>query len=116
MSQLTYIFYILLSSSIVIYVGNVCYKNGGIYILNYFPKEVKFGNGVNKLLRIAYYLMNIGLVIWSLQTLRNIYTWVEVIIEISSRLSYILLIIASLHFINIYTLYLIHKHFKNQKS
>ena len=112
MNQLTYILYILLSSTIVILVGNLCYKNGKVYILSYFPDDINFGNGINKLLRIAYYLLNLGLAIWSLHSMREINGFVEVIIEISNKLSFILLIIASLHFINIYTVYLIHKHFK----
>lgn len=114
MNQFTYIIYILVSNTIVIYVGDFCYRNGKIYILNYFPNEISFGNGINRLLRISYYLLNIGLAIWSLNTMNEINSFKEVIAEITRRLSYILLIIASLHFINIYTVYLIHKHFKNQ--
>lgn len=115
MNLITYIVYILLSSSIVFLVGNWCYKNGKIYILSYFPEDINFGNGINKLLRIAYYLLNIGLSIWSLHSMTEIETSLEMILEISGRLSYILLTIAILHFINIYTVYLIHKHFKNQQ-
>lgn len=114
MSQFTYIFYILISSFIVIYVGNFCYKNGKVYILSYFPNDINFGNGINKLLRIAYYLLNIGLAIYSLNSIKNISDRVEAISEISQRLSFILLIIGILHFINIYTVYTIHRHFKNQ--
>ncbi len=114
MSQFTYIFYILISSLIVIYVGNFCYKNGKVYILSYFPNDINFGNGINKLLRIAYYLLNIGLAIYSLNSIKNISDRVEAISEISQRLSFILLIIGILHFINIYTVYIIHRHFKNQ--
>ncbi len=114
MNQLTYILYILVSSSIVILVGNWCYKNGKIYILNYFSKDLSFGNGINKLLRTAYYLLNIGLAVWSLHSMRNINNAVEAILEISSRLSFILLLIGTLHFINIYTVYLLHKHYKKE--
>ncbi|APG65118.1 hypothetical protein LPB136_07035 [Tenacibaculum todarodis] len=114
MNQFTYILYILLSSSVVIYVGDFCYRNGKTYILSYFSNDINFGNGINKLLRIAYYLLNIGLAIWSLHSMKQIQNLVEAILEISSRMSYILLIISALHFINIYTVYLIHKHFKNQ--
>ncbi len=114
MNQITYLLYILISSTIVIYVGNFCYKNGKVYILNYFPNDIKFGNGINNLLRTAYYLLNIGLAIWSLHTMRKINTLEEIILEVTGRSSYILLIIGSLHFINIYTVYIIHKHFKNQ--
>ncbi|WP_405608489.1 hypothetical protein [Polaribacter sp. Asnod1-A03] len=114
MNQITYTLYILLSSTIVILVGNWCYRNGKIYILSYFPDDVNYGNGINKLLRVAYYLLNIGLAIWSLHSIKEITTYIDVILELSSRLSFILLVIASLHFINIYTVYFIHKYFKNQ--
>ena len=116
MNQFTYIFYILLSSTIVIYVGDFCYINGKSYILDYFPDDLNFGNGINKLLRIAYYLLNLGLAIWSLHSMKEINSYVEVLLEICSRLSFILLVIALLHFINIYTVYLIHKHIKNQSN
>ena len=113
MNELTYILYILLSSTIVILVGNWCYKNGKVYILSYFTDAINFGNGINRLLRIAYYLLNIGLAVWSLHSMREINNSIEMILEISSRLSYILLIIGLLHFFNIYTVYLIYKNFKN---
>lgn len=112
MSKITYILYLLLSGLSIIYVGNLCYKNGKVYILNYFYNDVNFGNGINKLLRIAYYLLNIGLVIWSLQSTRNIKNPIEVILELATRLSFILLIIGVLHFINIYAVYFIYRQFK----
>ena len=90
MNQITYILYVLLSILIVVLVGNWCYKNGKIYILNYFSKDVSFGSGINKLLRTAYYLLNIGLAIWSLHSMKEINTTTEVILEICTRLSYIL--------------------------
>jgi hypothetical protein len=114
MNQITYILYILISSLLVIYVGNFCYKNGQVYILNYFPNDTNLGNSINKLLRIAYYLLNIGLAIWTLHSIKNIKNTAAAILEITQRLSFILLVIAALHFINIYTVYLIHKHFKHQ--
>jgi hypothetical protein len=115
MINATYILYIFISSLIVVYVGDLCYKNGKIYILNYFYKDVHFGNGINKLLRIAYYLLNIGLTIWSLHSIRNIKNIAEAILELTTRLSFILLVIGLLHFINIYTVYLIYKYLKKSK-
>lgn len=114
MSIITYICYILIASVVITYVGNACYKNGKVYILNYFSNDVSFGNGINKVLRIAYYFLNIGLVIWTLRSLRNIQTIEEAITEICIRLAYILLIIAKLHFINILGVYLLHKNHKKK--
>ena len=114
MNQLTYIIYMILSSSIILWVGHLCYKNGEVYIVNYFSDRIHLGKSINKLLRIAYYLLNIGLSIWSLHSLQNISNTIGSVIEICNRLSFILLIIGTLHLFNIYTVYLINKYFKNQ--
>lgn len=115
MIQATYIVYLILSVLVVLYVGNFCYQNGKIYILNYFPKRVKFANAINNSLRIAYYCLNIGLAVWTMNSIRNITTFSEVIIEVSQRFSFIVLVIAMLHFVNIITIYFIYKQFKNNK-
>ncbi len=112
----TYLIYLILASLIIVYVGNECYKNGRIYITNYFPNDEKFANGINNVLRTAYYFMNLGLVVWTLKSLRNINTYQELILEIANRLSFILFIIAFLHAINLVTIYKSHSLFKHKKS
>ncbi len=114
MNTITYITYILLASISIVYVGNECYRNGKIYISNYFPQDEKFANGINNVLRTAYYFLNLGLVVWTLSSLNNITTYQQLIEEVSSRLSFILLIIAFLHIINLITIYKSHKHYKNK--
>ena len=109
----TYIIYITIASTLIIYVGNTCYKNGQVYIRHYFSKDLNFANGVNNVLRIAYYFLNLGLVIWTLKSLKNINTYQLLIEEITSRLCFIVFIIAFLHILNLVTIYKSHKHFKN---
>ena len=110
---ISYLLYILLSSSIVLWVGNFCYQNGKIYVENYFPKQIDFANRINRLLRLAYYLLNIGLAIICLYSIENIETIEMMIKEVSVMIGFILLIIGILHFNNIVMIYLIHKHYKN---
>ncbi|WP_157811859.1 hypothetical protein [Tenacibaculum sp. SZ-18] len=50
----TYITYVLLSGFVIIYVGNACYQNGKIYIINFFSNDMNFATGINKILRTAY--------------------------------------------------------------
>jgi hypothetical protein len=114
MNQLTFILYILISLIVIIYVGNQCHKNGRIYILRYFQESKNYGSTLNDLLRIAYYLLNIGLAIWNLQSLKNIENLKNMILEISNRLSFVLLILGVLHIFNIYSITLIHKHLNKQ--
>ena len=114
MNFATYLTYILLSAVTIVYVGNACYQNGKIYITNFFPNDVNFATGINKILRSAYYLMNLGIVIFTLNSIDNIKSFLELIEEITSRLSFILLLIGCLHGINLFTIYISHTYFKNK--
>ncbi len=112
MAYFTYIFYVVLSSSLIIWIGNICHANGKIFILNYFSKHVDIGNRINNLLRIAYYLLNIGLTIFCLYSIRNISSVEMIITEVCRMLGFIMLTIGILHFNNIILITLFHKHFK----
>lgn len=114
MNQITYITYLTISIIIVLYVGDLCVKNGKVYILNFFPKKEKFANALNSSLLIAYYCLNIGLAVWSLNSINNIQNYAQVVLEICTRLSFIILILTGLHFINLMTIYFSYKKFKNK--
>ena len=114
MNIITYIIYIFIASSMIIYVGNTCYENGKVYITYYFSKDKKFANSINDTLRIAYYFLNLGLVVWTLNSLKNIYSYKILIEEVANRLGVIITIIAVLHVFNLITIYITNKHFKNQ--
>lgn len=109
----TYILYLTLTSIIVFYVGNFCYQNGKVYISNYFPNHLDVGDRINRLLRIAYYFLNIGLTFYCLYTNKNIENYAMMIAEVSEMIGFILLVIGVLHFNNIMMISLLHKHFKN---
>lgn len=113
MNTVTYVVYTIVSSFIVFYVGNLCYKNGEVYLVNYFPNHLDLGIRINKLLRLAYYLLNIGLTIFFLYSLKQIISITDMIEEISRKVGFILLTIGSLHFNNIMIIYFLHKYFKN---
>ena len=112
MIQITYLTYLILAVVVVLYVGGFCFQNGKVYIQNYFPNDLSTGNAINKTLLIAYYCLNIGLAIWSLNSIHEIENIEMLLVELSTKFSFILLIIGILHFSNIYIVYLIHKHLK----
>lgn len=114
MNIITYIVYILIASSIIIYIGNECYKNGKVYISYYFPNDEGFANGINNVLRVAYYFLNLGLVTYTMNSLKNINSYGLLVEEISERLSFIIIIIAVLHVTNLTTIYISNNQFKNK--
>ena len=67
---------------------------------------------MNRLLRIAYYLLNIGLTVFCLYSIDQVENFEMMIAELSTLIGMILLIIGVLHFNNIILIALLHKHFK----
>uniref|UniRef100_A0AB33KUM8 Uncharacterized protein n=1 Tax=Tenacibaculum sp. Pbs-1 TaxID=3238748 RepID=A0AB33KUM8_9FLAO len=112
MILLTYISYLTFSIAVVFYVGSLCFQNGKIYTQNYFPNDLSTGNAINNTLLTAYYCLNIGLAIWSLNSINEIEGINTLLVELCLRFSFILLVIGILHFSNIYMVHLIHKHLK----
>ena len=112
MNITTYILYLSISTIVILYVGNLCYNNGKVYLSSYFPKHLSLGERINRLLRLAYYLLNIGLTVFCLYSIKNIENIEMMFIEISTMIGFILLVIGILHFNNILMIYLLHKHYK----
>ena len=65
-----------------------------------------------EIITYAYYLLNIGLAVFCLYSLKDIRSISMLISELSSMLGLILLIIGVLHFNNIVLIALLHKYFK----
>lgn len=114
LNLLGYSLFLAVAVGLVLYVGNACYCNGKLFIHHYFYKDIKFANTINKVLRTAYYVLNIGMVVWTLQTVHRIDSYAALIEMLTARLSFILLVIGVLHFINMITIYKTHNYFKNR--
>ncbi|SEC84438.1 hypothetical protein SAMN04489761_3749 [Tenacibaculum sp. MAR_2009_124] len=115
MTNITYIIYLMLSFLMVLYIGNECYQNGKIYINNYFPQNASLANAINNTLLVSYYCLNLGLSVWNLGNINEVFTIENVLLEISLKLSTIILIVGVLHHFNLYAIYRIHKYFKTYK-
>ncbi len=116
MTSIVYIVYLLLSFIVVLYIGNECYQNGKIYINNYFPKNKILANAINNTLLISYYCLNLGLSIWNLSMIDEVFTIEDIISQTALKLSTVILIVAILHHFNVYTIFKIHQYFKTYKK
>ncbi len=99
-----YIIYLLITAVIILYVGNVCFQNGKIFIHNLLQKNKVLADQINKLLLIGYYLLNIGYCSMTLVSWAVIETKLELFEILSYKVSVIILIIAVMHYINILVL------------
>jgi len=99
-----YIIYLIITAIIIIYVGNLCYTNGKIFIQNLLKKNKVLANQINKLMLIGYYLLNIGYCFATIISWEIIDTTLKLIEIVSFKISLIILIIAIMHYINIFML------------
>jgi hypothetical protein len=104
---IAYIVYLMLSAILVVVVGYLFYRAGDAYIHFLFPKEVELGKTINKLLLIAYYLLNLGFILYFLQRVDQLDAWNAVLHFIAEHLSTNILTIAGMHYLNLFWLRLL---------
>lgn len=97
-----YIIYFVFTSIIIFKVGNICYHNGNVFICGLLENEVNLSMQVNKLLLMGYYLLNIGYSALTLIAWETIETPLALVGAIAKKASSIVLIIAVLHYLNIF--------------
>jgi len=97
---LGYIIYLLFTFTVILYVGQLCYRNGKIYSLRVFKGDEELTEKTNRILLVCYYLFNLGyclLVIYSWQSLTN---WRECIETVALKAGAILISLGILHLSN----------------
>jgi hypothetical protein len=94
---------------LVFVLGRAFHQNGYWYIYDLFSQDEAFTERVNNLLLTLYYLMNGGFVFVSIHSWEPVYDLASMIASLSSRIGIILLVIALMHYVNIFTLIIIKK-------
>ncbi len=106
---ITYCIYLPIIIFITIRIGWICYKNGELFLINLFEDKA-IVKSINNLLLLGYYLTNIGYAIITMsywETLNNV---ADILSSLTYTLGKIVLILATLHYNNIFWLQLTHKH------
>lgn len=109
-----YFLYLAASLFITIIVGNSLHRNGGIWIQYLLNGDIT-SNEINNLLLLAYRLLNIGYIVFTLMNAETPNDLKTCIAFFGNRMGFILLILSFLHFQNILIL-LIFSHYKNNKK
>ncbi|MCB4807701.1 hypothetical protein LG651_05520 [Tamlana sp. 62-3] len=98
---LAYSIFLPTISVVTIKTGWVFYKNGAVFLFKIL-QNTTFAKQVNNLLLIGYYLVNIGYTIFSISLWQNVSNGVELLNSLTKNIGLILLILATLHFNNIF--------------
>lgn len=102
----TYCLFLLFAGYITVYVGHMFYKNGAIFLHGLLPQNEALINSINKLLLLGYYLINLGAVVINLSFWENISSIQMVLESVLFRTGLISLMLALLHYNNLFWLYL----------
>ena len=97
----TYAVYLILMIGVIYYIGKVCYTNGREFIFN-VVQDHNLTDRTNKLLLAGYYLINIGFVIVTISGWPKITSPVDIIHELIKYIGFLLFLLATLHYFNIY--------------
>ena len=101
---ISYLIYLPIITFIMVYVGWRFYREGEIFLIDLFPTNIKLAGNINKLLLIGYYLTNIGYAITTIAVWKEIENPTELINSLTSTVGKIILILAILHYNNLYWL------------
>jgi len=100
----TYIIYLPVICYIMIKVGWLFYKNGEIFLLGLFNNNINIVKNINNLLLIGFYLTNIGYAISTIAYWEHIENLIQMINALSTTIGKIILLLAILHYNNIFWL------------
>lgn len=106
---LAYSIYLPLISFIMLKVGWIIYKHGEVFLLNLFDNNKTLVTSINNILLIGYYLTNIGYAIITISLWDNLTNYIELINSLTLTSGRIILLLALLHYNNIFWLKYIHK-------
>ena len=101
---ISYIIYIPLIFFITIKVGLLFYKHGEYFLTTIFESNINLVKNVNNLLLMGYYLVNLGYSIIIISYWEKINNTIELINVMSTTIGQIIILLALLHYNNIFWL------------
>lgn len=104
LNLITYSIYLPIICFIMIKIGWLFYKNGEVFLYSLFNQNTELVKSINNLLLIGYYLTNIGYAIVTISYWEKIDSLIELINSLSFTLGKIILLLALLHYNNIFWL------------
>ncbi|SDE69937.1 hypothetical protein [Terriglobus roseus] len=101
---LAYFGYLIVSVLLTIWVGRTLHRSGRVFLVDAFHGNEPLADSVNNLLKIGFYLINLGYIALYLQTYNPLQTLRQVIELESAKLGAVALVLGLVHFVNIFIL------------
>jgi len=107
LNLLAYALYFTCTAFVIWKVGRICYDNGNVYVGALIPKDPDLCLRINQLLLLGYYLLNLGYCAITLMGWQKIVSIQQLVELVAFKASLIILIIAVMHYTNIFLLQLL---------
>lgn len=98
----TYGVYALVTVGMTIWVAQTLYRAGHIFLLEAFHGNDEMAKAVNHLLRVGFYLVNLGFVLMYLKYGRHPQTAVEAIEYVGTKVGIVMMVLGGMHFFNMF--------------
>jgi len=98
---LAYCLYLLITLFVIVYVGNMLFRNGCPFLLNTFGGNVQLADAINRILLAGYYLINIGYAVIVLKVWKQVVSLQEMLDVLGSKAGAIILGLGIIHMFNV---------------
>lgn len=98
----TYAAYICISVALTVWVAHTLFKNGRVFLVDVFSGNESLADSVNHLLVVGFYLINFGYVSLALRIGYDVLTLREGIEALSWKVGMVLVVLGTMHFVNLY--------------
>ncbi|MEI6715614.1 MAG: hypothetical protein WCO60_17800 [Verrucomicrobiota bacterium] len=98
----TYLFYVVISVGLTIWVAQTLHKNGQIFLEDAFHGNLEMAKSVNHLLVVGFYLINLGFILLFLKLGVRPQNAVEGVEYLATKLGVVLLTLGVMHFFNMF--------------
>ncbi len=105
----TYVTYLIVTIALTIWVAKTLFKNGKVFLIDIFHGNKELADGVNNLLLVGFYLINIGYAVYTLQVDNTIINAQAMIETLSFKVGFIILLLGVMHFFNLFVFFKLRK-------
>ncbi len=99
---IAYLTYVIISIALTVWVGRTLYTNGRVFLLEVFGNQEDLTDSVNKLLLVAFYLINLGYISLALKTEVTVNSSRDALELMSAKIGFVLCVLGGMHFFNLY--------------
>jgi hypothetical protein len=97
----TYLAYLALSVTVTVWVAQTLYRNGRLFLLDVFGGKSDLADSVNQLLRVGFYLINLGYVALALKLGYEVDDSQGLIETLGAKVGLVLLVLGAMHVFNL---------------